>query len=250
MTTNNEKLQQLFAAALKASPDEIKTPTRAFPTASAMPVPAVEPAAAVFQAVFEAPATVEESAPVAEAPEVKPGFVKPMENAGLDEAESKELGILLDAQIKRKAKKRRREALITLAVFLGLTGGSFGWFVQSPQRVTAFKEAIHDIRSVGDIAGMVAKYKKSLDKIAARSQQIDDATASMGMSTSLEGEKDANMDAEMRQLMGSEGKTVGERNKLLGEKLGKFAKAATKKTGAPEPEQPVAATASTDQPVQ
>jgi hypothetical protein len=108
----------------------------------------------------------------------------------------------------------------SLVVFLGITGGGFGWFVSSPDRVQAVRDAAKEIRSAGDIAGMVAKYQKALDKIATRSQDIDKATESMGVSSSLEGLKDVNMDAEMKEMMGGEGKTVGERNRLLKEKFG------------------------------
>lgn len=200
--TDQEKLQQLFQAALKAPPAEGKAALAlAFPTPAPLPTPA----------------------PV---PEPLPQIVStPLPNAGLDEATSAELGALLDAQMAGQKRKRRRELIGTFVVLLGLTGGGFGWFVQSPTRVQAFREAMADIRSVGDVAAMVAKYQVALDKIATRSNQIDQATEAMGGSANQDGMKDVNMDAEMQAMMGGEGKTTGERNKMLQNAFGKKIKA-------------------------
>ncbi len=145
-----------------------------------------------------------------------------MANAGLSHAEAEELGNLLDGQRARLKRKRRRDALVALGVFFGFSGGAFGWFVQSPARVQAAREAFRDIRSVGDISGMVAQYKLALDKIAVRSKQIDQATMAMGVSADQSNSKDVYMDAEMKQFMGGEGKgkTIGERNRLLQQNFG------------------------------
>jgi uncharacterized protein YggU (UPF0235/DUF167 family) len=207
--TDPEKLQQLFQAALKAPPTEGKaTLARAFPT------PAPLTAAPVSEAVPapEPPATVAASS-------------TPVANAGLDDAASAELGALLDEQMARQKRRRKRELIGTLIVVFGLTGGGLGWFVQSPTRIQAFREAMADIRSVGDVAAMVAKYQVALDKIATRSNQINQATEAMGGSADQDGMKDVNMDAEMHAMMGGEGKTTGERNKMLQNALGKKFKA-------------------------
>ena len=147
-------------------------------------------------------------------------------------------------------RKRRRETVGALAVFLALTGGGFGWFVHSPDRVQAVRDAMTEIRSVGDIASMVAKYQKALDKIGTRSQDIAAATESMGVSSNQDGMKDVYMDAEMKEMMGGEGKTVGERNKVLQEKFGSVKtgglKAAVMPTAPPaEPTTPSAPKADT-----
>jgi len=210
--TDKEKLQKLFAAALRA-PNEtpVRKPARAFgnpepPPAAVQPPPPSAPAPGVSAAPVTAPAPAE-AAPVAA-------------NLGLDAAASAELAALLDEQNKRKARKRRRETLVTLLVLFGLTGGGFAWFVQSPDRVRAFREALNDIHSVGDIQGLVGKYRAALDKVAVHSQQIDRATESMGVTSKQDGVKDRYFDKEMRAMMGTEGKTIGERNRLLQEKFG------------------------------
>jgi hypothetical protein len=64
----------------------------------------------------------------------------------------------------RQKRKRRRKLIGTFVVLLGLNGGGLGGFVQSPSRLLAFREAMADIRSVGDVAAMVAKYQVALDE--------------------------------------------------------------------------------------
>jgi hypothetical protein len=198
--THTEKLQQIFAAALKDHSEFDKPFTRAFPASLvAKPVavsqPAAEPAPSP-EPVVEVPA--EPAAPAA--------------SAGLSESESAELGNLLKEQQQGKTHKLRRDALMTLGVLTILTGNAFCWFVNSPQRVVAFNEAIQNVRSVGDVKSMVTKYQVALDKIAVRSKQIDQATASMGLSPNQHGAKDSNMDGEMLAMMGGKGKTTGQRN--------------------------------------
>lgn len=216
-----EKLQKLFQAALLDANEEKVTLARAYPksTLDTLAAQAATPSAPLIPAQPEPVATVPAQvvAPVTTATE----FVQPMDNAGLDAASAEELRILLEEQHLRLKRKRRRETVGALVVFLALTGGGFGWFVHSPERVQAVREAIKEVRSVGDIQGLVAKYQKALDKIGTRSQDIAAATESMGVSADQTGMKDVYMDAEMKQMMGKEGgKTVGERNKMLQEKFG------------------------------
>ena len=153
--THTQKLQEIFEAALKDNSKFTKEPTRAFPTQ-----PSAQPVAV---------------SPPAPAPEPEP-IPEPAANAGLSHSASAELGALLEEQHQRKTNKHRRETVVTLALVVALTVGGAGWFVQSPQRLQAMKEAIHDIRSVGDVKSIVAKYQAALDKISDRSKQIDQAT--------------------------------------------------------------------------
>jgi hypothetical protein len=218
--TDKQKLQQLFDAALKAPTDfNAVTPQRAFPTPvlDVMPAPAsveriepAPPAATLMTAVDEV---------TADAPSKAPTMA-----AVLDDAASAELAVLLDEQIRRKKRRHRMEALVTAVVLLGSVGGGSAWFVQSPQRVAAFKEAMRDIRSVGDVKSLVAKYQNALDRVAARSQQIDQATAAMGVKPSDGTEEDPYFDAEMKQMMGGKGKTVGDRNRALQKNFADMAK--------------------------
>lgn len=206
--TDKEKLRKLFHAALLA-PDELPVgePTRAVAAPEVPPARTQSPPAS-------APTPNDSPSPVPEA--ATPVVV----NLGLDSASAAELAALLDEQHKRKTRKRRRETLVTLGVLFGLTGGGFGWFVHSPERVRAFQEALSDIRSVGDIQGLVGKYRAALDKVAVHSKQIDRATESIGVTSKQDGEKDRYFDKETRAMMGSEGETTGERNRALQDKFG------------------------------
>lgn len=229
--TDKEKMQKLFDAALRSPtvPEAIK-PVRAVFEPVNTPAP-FQPAPEPAQFVAAAPAAFVAAAP---APALAVSdLVVPMPNAGLDATSSAELAALLDEQHKRKMRKRRRDSLITVAVLFGLTGGGYGWFVQSPQRVQAFNDAIKDIRSAGDIAGIVGKYKKALEKVKVRSEQIDSATTAMGIDPTKDDGKDPYFEEEMKGMMGGEGKTTGERNRLLKEKFGSMEK--TGKLGVPAP---------------
>lgn len=216
-----EKLQKLFQAALLDASEEKISLARAYPksTLDTLAAQAATPSTplAIPQPDSEPVAVVPVPAPVAAATD----FVQPMANAGLEAEAAEELRILLDEQNLRLKRKRRRESIGALVVFLALTGGGFGWFVHSPDRVQAVRAAMSEIRSVGDIAGMVAKYQKALDKIGTRSKDIAAATESMGVSSNQDGMKDVYMDSEMKEMMGAEaGKTVGERNRMLQDKFG------------------------------
>jgi len=261
--TDKEKMQRLFDAALRdpREPEQVKPTPAYFVPASAAPFQPTQTAAAFQPAAFQpaafpvagqpmagpaaafqampaqvpAAAPAQFAVPVAAfvAAPVAQDLVVPMPNAGLDAASSAELAALLDEQHKRKMRRRRREAFLTLLFLFGTAGGGYGWFVQSPQRVQAFNDAIKDIRSAGDIAGIVGKYKKALEKVKVRSEQIDNATVSMGIDPTKDDGKDPYFEEEMKQMMGGEGKTTGERNRLLKEKFGSMEK--TGKLGIPAP---------------
>ncbi len=218
-------MRKLFDAALRApaQPEAVKpvavdsTPTTAPAVAHLTPVP--DPARAV--AVPETPAVV-------------PIPATPVSNAGLDEASSAELAALLDEQHRRIRRQHRRQLLVTLLVLFGFAGGGYAWFIQSPQRVQAFREAMSDIRSVGDVTSIVSKFNKSLEKIKVHSTQIDNATTSMGIDATKDDGKDPYFDREMKKMTGGEGKTIGERNRLLKERFGAMEKTGSK-PGLPVP---------------
>lgn len=221
-----------FQAAVPAAYPVGVQPGAGYPQPSAYPQPQAYQAVP-SQMPAAAPAAFMDPAAGFTAPAAPQDLVVPMPNAGLDAATSAELAALLDEQHRRKVRRRRRDSLITVVLLFGLTGGGYGWFVQDPQRVQAFHDAIKDIRSAGDVAGLVAKYKKALEKVKVRSEQIDSATASMGIDPTKDDGKDPYFEEEMKGMMGGEGKTTGERNRLLKEKFGSAEK--TGKIGVPSP---------------
>lgn len=206
----HDKLQQLFNAALKSRTEDYhRKPAdmRAVPTPRSADVPAATAAA------VPRPAVVVDSPAVAEVPP-----------RGLSAAESEKLGTLLDEQNHRRKRGHRMEALVTALVLFGMSGGGLAWFVQDNKRVQAFQEALRDIRSVGDIKSLVASYQDSLDRIAARSNQIDDTSRAMGIDPSKGTGEDPYMETEMQEMMGEEGgQTVGSRNKRMMENFGHIA---------------------------
>jgi len=226
--TDKERLQQLFQAALQDDFTCERPPTRAFPKSAAAVLPVAEMKAAPVAAAEPLQPSL------AEMPVTKPvvPLVESVPNAGLDEATSAELGVLLDAQLKRVAGKRRRDTVVTLLVLLGLTGGGFGWFVHSPNRVEAFHTAIAEIRSIGDIKGLLAKYQVAFDKIGARSDQINESALALGVDpASVSADEDPYMEAETEQFTGEKGAGTADRNQKLQEKFGNFAKAPVSASG-------------------
>jgi hypothetical protein len=220
-------MRKLYDAALRApaQPETVK-PEAADPTPTTGPAVSLQyrvPGPALAVVVPAAPA----GGPMPEAPAI---------NAGLDEASSTELAALLDEQHRRIRRQRRRQSLIALGVLFGFAGGGYAWFIQSPQRVQAFREATHDIRSVGDVASVVSKFNKALEKIKVHAAQVDNATTTMGIDPAKDDGKDPYLESEMKEMMGGEGKTTGERNRLLKERFGGM-----EKTGS-QPGVPVPAT--------
>ena len=214
--TDTQKLQQLFDAALKAPTDfpsgppkraSPRSPTPTEPAATANLASNPKPHAEVLKPLFD------ESNPVTQTGTSTPAA--PLDNAAADA-----LGVLLDDQVRRQASKRRRAALVTATVLIGIIGGGFAWFVQSADRVEAFTSAIREIRSVDDVNSMVANYQQTLDRISVRGKQIDHATTAMGVKPSAEDEVDPHMDAEMKEMMGGGGTTIGQRNSALQKTFG------------------------------
>lgn len=241
--TDKEKLQKLFDAALKAPVEPASSvPQRAFPTPTWEAQPTQAPQAPVYavpsafatpgmpttlpvQAAAPAPLAAAEPLPVAPAAAPAALAAAPLPVSSdtpiLDDAASDELAALLDDQFARKKRKRRRETLVLAALMLGMCGGAGAWVVNNPHRIEAFKSALRDIRSVGDVKSLVAKYNDALNRVAARGRQIDQATTALHVKASPADEKDAFMDAEMKQMMGKEGgKTIGDRARLMKKNFG------------------------------
>ena len=141
--------------------------------------------------------------------------------SSLESGLSEELGAILDAKIARTKRQRRRGLVITILVLLALVGGATGWIVTNPERYNAMKGVLAEIKSVGDIKGMVEKYQKALDNIGERGRQIDDASSALGVDpTTVDEHADGGFDKEMKDMMGEDGgPTAASRNAKLQEKF-------------------------------
>jgi len=124
--------------------------------------------------------------------------------ASLDAGLSEELGSIIDAKVVRA--KRQRRLIFTLIFFVALIGGATAWVVTNPERFEAMKKVAAEIKSVGDIKGIVENYKEALDKAAVHGEQINAATGSMGVDpASVDEGADQGFDKEMQEMTGGEG---------------------------------------------
>jgi hypothetical protein len=220
-----EDLDKLFEAALHETeaPSRFGTPESMRKKAPA----AFRKAAPPFQSAASAPVSTAafEAAPfMADKPVPAKSEVLLDQHgvASLDTAINAELAEIMDDKIARDKARRRRGRLVLVLFLLGITGGATGWIAANPDRVEALKNTIAEIKSVGDIQGMVAKYQASLDKIGERGKQIDNATVAMGVDpASVDENEDPGFDKEMKAMMGGEGgKTTAARDKILHHKFG------------------------------
>ena len=75
------------------------------------------------------------------------------------------------------------------------------------------KESRHDLDEMNGSGGMLGAYDKVLEKVGSRSTDIDAATRSLGVDPATV-EEDG-MDTEMKEMMGGEGRTAGERGRMV-----------------------------------
>lgn len=148
-----------------------------------------------------------------------------------------DLSVLLDEQARRLKKKRQRANWVIL-LFLFTLGGSGGaWYAKSPENRAAvaevlqnLKEGRKDLAMVTDPVAMAEQFDESLAEINTRKEAIDQASFAMGIDPTNVAED--GMNAEMKEMMGGEGRTISERNLLLQRKMGGFAKAQVKRAEA------------------
>lgn len=229
--TDDKDLEKLFEAALndKQAPSRFGTPEsqmKSEPAAFRRPSPGAvaQDGVSAFSAappVSQSAASAFQPAPSAfqaAAPAVRRDA---QGEASLDQTVNAELAAIMDAKVAKEKSRRRRGFLITVLFFVGVAGGVIGWVVANPDRFAAMKTVMAEIKSVGDIQGIVDKYQKSLDKVAERGKQIDAASAAMGVDpTSVDEDEDPGFDKEMQEMAGEEGgKTTAARDKLLREKF-------------------------------
>lgn len=209
--SNNEKMQALFDAALRADPKPEKNFERVVPEAKLE--------------TLEKKTKTKAIEPVETT--IEPAKADVVQAVEFNKEEAEELGALLEEQMGRADRKRKMSLVWTLFFFGGTALGGVGWFVSDSNRFEALTSVVSDIRSVSDVKSIVAKFQDSLDRISVRGDQIEQATAAMGV-TAKPGEfDDEYMEAEMKEMMGEEsGRTVGEHNRMMEEAFSKRAEEA------------------------
>lgn len=167
MTTDKEKLQKLFEAALREPEPPPVNKSESSPQSA--PPAVVQPTVSTshgndLEASGERLKTESMAA----------------EASSMSGAASEELAALLDEQHLRKSRRRRLETLVTLGVLLGSMAGGWVWFNSDPHRKQALREVMNDIHTLSDARLIAVKYNDALDRIATRSRQINQASASLG----------------------------------------------------------------------
>ncbi len=227
MMSDEKDLQKLFDAALneKAAPSRFGTPESMKKSAPAAFRRPAQDGASAFTAAAPIPQPASAHHGQAASTAFRAGAPLVVRDAqgekSLDQTVNAELAAIMDAKVARDRRRRRTGFLVTVLFMVGVTGGAVAWVAVNPERYAAMKAVIAEIRSVGDVQGMVAKYQKALDKVAVRGKQIDSGAAAMGIDpTTVDEGEDPGFDREMQSMMGEEGgKTTAARDKLL---RGKF----------------------------
>lgn len=218
MTTDQEKLQKLFEAALREADPKPPVAQETQPDTGGTGAAA----SAVADVGMAKPKEVEASS----------GSQIAVPAVHIDAEASAELAALLDEQHLRKTRRRRREAIVTLLVLAGSLLGGAIWFSSDAQRVQALQEAWRDIHTVTDARALAAKYQDALKRISARSSQVDQATSAMGVDPSSGGANHS-LDAEMKTFTGGEA-TPMERADILKKKLSNLGESVGTPVNSPE----------------
>jgi hypothetical protein len=142
---------------------------------------------------------------------------------------------LLDEQVARLAKKGRQGNWLTVSFFGLMIGSASAWFSSSEDNRRIVADLITDIKASGkdldlirSVTVMASQYDKALEMIGNRSKDIEKATISLGIDPRSVTED--GMEREMKEMMGGRGKTVGERDRLLQQKLGSYVQSLEKRT--------------------
>lgn len=148
-----------------------------------------------------------------------------------------DLSVLLDEQARRLKKKRQRANWVILVFLLTLGGSGGAWYAKSPENRAAvaeilqnLKEGRKDLALVTDPVEMAQQFDESLAEINTRKEAIDQASMAMGIDPTNVAED--GMNAEMKDMMGGEGRTVAERNLMLKQNMGGFVDAQLKRAQA------------------
>ena len=137
-----------------------------------------------------------------------------------EELEEVDLSSLLDLQDAREEGESKRASrvillssgcLFVLVVFFCVVTASNRRKVDG--LIQNLEESRHELEPVGGKDPFAKAYDDMMDKLGSRSTDIDHATRSLGTDPSTV--KEDGMDPEMKQMMGGEGRTAGERQRAV-----------------------------------
>ena len=214
--TAQEKIQELAMAALRSAPPPAGVPKPATFMAAPEKLKAAIPAAAPAEPVAKAE-------PVVAAAAVTEPMPQPDARRFKDEGDP-ELRAMIEEREAKQKKSLKVKSLAATFSLLALLGAAAGWVAVSPAArakaariVPLFQESVRDVKS---LANTKEKFDEALEKVAGHGSHIDEATRAMGVDpASVSAEEEAELDGAMAEMMGGEGRTTGERNKELQQKL-------------------------------
>jgi len=137
-----------------------------------------------------------------------------------EELEEVDLSSLLDLQDAREESESKRSSrvilissgcLFVLVVFFCVVTASNRRKVDG--LIQNLEESRHELEPVGGKDAFAKAYDDMMAKLGSRSTDIDHATRSLGTDPSTV--KEDGMDPEMKQMMGGEGRTAGERQRAI-----------------------------------
>jgi len=225
--TPQEKIQQLAMAALRSAPSPTGAPKPSTFMAAPEKLRAIPTGTPVEPVVKAEPVAVVASMPVTEAglqPEARP-----FKDEGCPE-----LRAMIEERDEKKKTSQKRTSLAVSLSLLAMLAAAGGWFAVSPSAqakvakiVPLFKESMRDVKS---LANTKKNFDKQLEQVAARNNQINDATRSLGVDPSTVAEGNgAEIDGAMKEMSGGQ-RTTTERNKDVQDKLGIVGKLLGNKT--------------------
>lgn len=141
---------------------------------------------------------------------------------GFDPVETEEvdLSTLLDLQDERHLAESRQSTRLILRFFgFLLIVAGFWYAVSAGNRrkvdglIQDVKDSRRDLQQISSPEGMTASYDQVLEKLGTRATDIDTASQSLGVDPA--GVPEDGMDAEMKTMMGGEGRTAGERQRVV-----------------------------------
>lgn len=230
--TTQERINQLAFAALQ------ETPTPPLPHEPAPVTGEAAPQASAKPFVFTA-------APMPVSPVATTTTPAPFET----KAEA-DMRTLIDERERRLGRRRSLQSKLVTALVLSALAATGFWYAKSPEAQGWMQNLIPALKQSGKDLKMAAsteQYDKQLEKVAVRSDQIDEATRALGVDPKSVGEKDdLYLEKETREFMGENAPTTADRDRALRSTFGIVGKLRGNKEAPQDPKAGAKPAASSD----